>query len=152
MFGFRRTFFNDPVFASFRQMGRLVDQMDRYLAQSQENTLHAGSGFPLVDVWTGQDGAILSAEIPGVAAEDLEVTVLGDTLTIRGKRPAPELGEREGYVRQERFTGEFVRTVQLPFAVDPEQVKAEHKNGVLTVQLTRPAADRPRRIAIGDLS
>jgi len=152
MFGFRRTLFNDPIFTSVRQMGRLFDEMDRYLGRSQDNTLHAGSGFPLVDVWTGQEGAILSAEIPGVATEDLEVTVLGDTLTIRGKRPVPELAEREGYVRQERFTGEFVRTVQLPFPVDPEQVKAEHKNGVLTVHLTRPAEDRPRRIAIGDMS
>jgi len=149
MFGFRRNFYSDPIFKSFRNMGRIFDEMDRYLGQTQDNTLHAGSGFPLVDVWTSQEGAVVTAEIPGVAPEDLDVSVLADTLTIRGKRAQPELDEREGYVRQERFTGEFVRTVQLPFPVNPDQVKATHKHGVLTIELTRPAEDRPRRITIG---
>ena len=148
MFGYRRSLINDPFFKSFRRMGRLFDEMGRHLGH--DNSLHAAGGFPLVDVWTSQEGAVVNAEIPGVATDDLDVSVLGNTLTIRGKRPHPELDEGENYARQERQTGEFVRTVELPFPVDPEQVDAEHRHGVLTIKLTRPAEDRPRRISIGN--
>jgi len=148
MFGYRRNFYSDPFFKTFRHVGRLFGEMDRYLGQAQDNSLHAGSGFPLVDVWTSQEGAIVIAEIPGVATEDLDVSVLADTLTIRGKREQPVLDEGEDYVRQERFTGEFVRAVQLPFRVNPDQVEASHHNGVLTIKLTRPAEDLPRRITV----
>ena len=150
MFGYRRSLFNDPFFKSFRRMGQLFSEMDRHLGKSRDTGLHAGKGFPQVDVWTSQEGVVVNAEIPGVATEDLDVSVLGDTLTIRGKRPDPELGEDEGFVRRERFEGEFVRTLQLPFPVNPDQVDAEHRHGVLTIKLARPESDKPRRIAIGN--
>ena len=147
---FRKRVFSDPFFKSFRRMGRIFDEMDHYLHQGHDHGLHQGTDFPLVDIWSGQEGVVLTAEIPGAEAEDLDVTVLGDTLTIRGKREPAELGEREGYVRQERFTGEFVRTVQLPYATDPEKMDAEYRHGVLTIRLTRPEADKPQRITIGN--
>ena len=150
MFGYRRSLINDPFFKYFRQMGRLFGEMDRHLGRSRDTGLHAGKGFPLVDVWTSQEGVVVTAEIPGVATEGLDVSVLGDTLTIRGSRPDPHPAAGYDHGRHERFEGEFVRTLQLPFPVNPDKVDAAHRHGVLTIELARPESDKPRRITIGN--
>jgi HSP20 family protein len=104
--------------------------------------------YPAVNVWTGEDGAILTAELPGVNADDLDISVVNDTITISGKREAPEVADEVKYILQERGYGNFNRSVQLPFPVEPEQVDAKFQKGVLRVELPRAEQDRPRKISV----
>lgn len=104
--------------------------------------------FPPINIWRGPDGIIVTAEIPGVSLDAVDLTVHQNTLTIKGRRE-PEAKEPEAsFHRRERTFGSFSRTIALPFNVDPEQVKAAAQNGILTVKLPRPESDKPRKIKI----
>lgn len=130
------------------EMGRLQREAD------QPSTHHAGKftaeagEFPAVNIWTGDDRAVLTAEIPGVDPKAIELTVRNDTITIRGDREAEKVKDGETYLRQERGAGRFVRSFALPFSVESEDVSAEYKNGILQVALPRAEADKPKRVAI----
>jgi len=107
-----------------------------------------GEEFPRVNVWANDTEAILTAELPGVEADDMDISVEGDILTIRGTRKPESLDERSTYHRRERETGDFVRSVQLPFAPERDKVTAEFKNGVLRIRAPRSEQEKPRRITV----
>jgi HSP20 family protein len=133
----------------FRELRRLQDDMDRLvggLAPGRADTAAAG-GFPSVNIYGGQDGIAVLAELPGVNKEDLQVSAQGDTLTLQGKR-SPVAGDASAYHRNERRSGTFTRSVQLPYRVDPSRIEAHLENGVLRLSLPRPEEDKPRRITI----
>jgi HSP20 family protein len=94
--------------------------------------------WPQIEAQTKEDGVHLRAIVPGFAIEDLELSVRGDELTLRGKRNAGAGVE----------PCEFERSWKLPFPVEAEKVKAIAKDGVLDVELPRAAADSPRRITV----
>jgi len=126
------------------------DEMRRI--QREVNRLFAGvapgfirRAFPAVNVWVGRDKAVVTAELPGVDAAAISITVTGDTLSLSGERPADE---GQAFVRQERLVGAFSRTVQLPFRVEPDQVEAAYARGVLTITLPRLETDKPKQIAV----
>ena len=112
------------------------------------NRVFRTSEYPAVNLWTGADDVLLTAEIPGVGVDDLDISVQGDMVTLRGSRKAEQLHEGESYHRQERGSGDFVRTVQLPYEVDGNAVEAELSAGVLRLRLPRAAATKPKKIAI----
>ena len=104
--------------------------------------------FPMMNLWTGPDGAILAAQVPGVSPDELEITIRGDTITLRGNRP-PEVSKEGAVVqRQERMHGPFERSVVLPFRVDADKASAKFDRGVVTLNLPRPESDKPRRIQV----
>ena len=104
--------------------------------------------FPPVNVWRGPEGVIITAEIPGVKLDAVDVTVHQNTLTLKGSR-SPEAPDGEtGWHRRERSYGPFSRVIELPFAVDADGVKASVHNGVLSIELPRPESDKPRKITI----
>jgi HSP20 family protein len=123
-------------------------------AQDQMNRLFAGVGpalsdeFPLVNVWTNPEGAVVMAQIPGVSTDQLEVTVHQDIVTLRGKRDPEPMDDDVIVHRQERPYGPFVRSVVMPFRVDAEKVSASFSRGVLTLQAPRPESDKPRQVKI----
>jgi HSP20 family protein len=94
--------------------------------------------WPQVTAKTSETGVQLRALVPGFAIEDLELTVRGDELTLRGKRKSEAAHEQS----------EFERSWKLPFPIEAEKVKAIAKDGVLDVELPRAAADSPRRIQV----
>ena len=104
--------------------------------------------FPAMNVWTNSDGAVIMAELPGVNPEDIDISVVGETLTLTGFRPQEELKEGEKYHRRERAYGRFTRTFQLPFPVEADKVEAVFDKGVLHISLPRAEADKPKKIAI----
>ena len=103
--------------------------------------------FPLLNLWTNPDGAIIKAEVPGVSADDLEISIRRDTVTLRGTRKG-EPTEDAVVLRQERVTGSFARNMVLPFRVDAEKASAKFDHGVVTLTLPRPEEDKPHRISI----
>jgi len=104
--------------------------------------------FPAINVWANDEKQIVTAELPGIVLEDLEINVMGETLTISGQRQAPELPEGARYHRQECGFGKFTRSISLLYPVDVEKVEATLENGVLRVVLPRAEQDKPRKIAV----
>ena len=103
--------------------------------------------FPLLNLWTNPDGAIVAAEVPGVSPDDLEISIRRDTVTLRGTRKGEPM-EDAVVLRQERMTGSFARNMVLPFRVDAEKASAKFDRGVVTLTLPRPEEDKPHRISI----
>lgn len=100
-----------------------------------------------VNVWETEEAWLLEAELPGVAPENLDVSVLNDELTITVRRPEVE-EDGATYFRRERPRGDSSRTIQLPSAIDAEGVKADLKHGVLTLTLPKSEAARRRKIQV----
>jgi HSP20 family protein len=133
----------DPV----AQMRRMQADMNRLFGDIR---LSPWTEFPPIDLWTNPDGAILTAAVPGIAADDLEIAVHRDTVTLRGNRKLePEAeGDNVTPLREERTHGPFVRTIKLPFRVDADKAAARFERGILTLTLPRPEADKPHKIKI----
>ncbi len=100
---------------------------------------------PLLDLRVTEDGLELVAELPGFKAEDVELTIHREVLTLKGHREEPEA---KRYFLRERPTGEFERSLRLPFPVDEAGVQASFENGLLTAKLPPRAEDQPRRIEL----
>jgi HSP20 family protein len=122
----------DRVQAEFERMGAAL-----------ENTQS-----PAIDVWSEGDDLRLRALLPGVQPEQLEISVEGDALTLRGTRAEPGAGADDRWIRKERASGAFVRWLQLPFEVQADSVKARLANGVLEMELPRAETAKPRRILV----
>ena len=130
----------------WRELERFQEDVNRLFATGARETFAPGA--PRVNVWAGEEGARVTAMLPGVSPESLDVSVLGERLTLRGKRAPEQLKEGEAYHRRERTDGEFTRVVELPFRVDSQKVVATYTRGVLEVFLPRSPEDKPRRIAV----
>lgn len=130
----------------FTDMRRLQAQMNRLFEDT--GSLRTARVYPPVNVWLGENSVVVAAELPGLSQDDIGLTVQDDTLTIRGERLAAADDNQVAWHRRERPIGSFARTVELPFRVDPDKVKARFLNGMLAIEMQRPEQDRPRRIAI----
>jgi HSP20 family protein len=128
-----------------RQMHQAQQDMNRLLGSLR---LAAPPEFPLMNIWTGAEGAVVTAEIPGVVPEELDIAVHQNTVALRGSRAAEPLAEGAVVHRQERVTGAFARNVVLPFRVDGDRASARFSQGVLRLELPRPAADKPHKITV----
>lgn len=104
--------------------------------------------FPPLNVWSSEEGVVVDAELPGAEAKDVDVSVTGNVLTLRGKVGDAEPAEGETLHRRERAAGKFARTLQLPFRANASGVKAAYKNGILRITVPRAEEDKPRKIAI----
>ena len=139
-----RTFRTPSV---LREMDRLQREMNRLFAQSPSRLTSAPS-YPAINVWTKEDGQYVSAEMPGIRVEDIDISVNGDVLTISGERNPDAVPDEVHFHRKERGFGKFSRTIQLPFAVDTGKVEANFKDGVLNITLPRIEAELPKKIAV----
>jgi HSP20 family protein len=139
----------------FNELESLQDDVNRLFGGrargAGEGNGHAWrrrTSYPPMNVWSSEEGLIIDAELPGVDPKDVEISVLGDQLTLHGKVNVAEPPEGENYHRRERPSGEFSRTLQLPFRADPESVKANYTNGVLRLTVPRAEDEKPRKITI----
>ncbi len=104
---------------------------------------------PPVDVLETEDELVLKADVPDVSLNDIHIEIEQGTLTIKGERKFEKVeGKGAGYHRIERSYGEFVRYFQVPDTVDTGRVKADYRNGVLTVTLPKKEAAKPRTIKV----
>ena len=103
--------------------------------------------YPAMNVWVNNDGAVVTAELPGVDPADIDISVVQSTLTVSGNRQREE-EEGKSYHRRERSCGSFTRSFELPFEVEAEGVDATLEKGVLNITLPRAEADKPKKISI----
>jgi HSP20 family protein len=120
----------------FRDLERLVDELTGSFQRPFPSAADRAGEVPL-NVWANDQVVVVTAEAPGVDPASIAVNVLGDAVTISGKRPAGTHGETT-----------FSRTVHLPFRVDADRTEARCTDGVLTMALHRPDAERPRTITV----
>ena len=130
----------------FQQMWRAQSDLSRAIGSLRFAPTQ--TDYPLINVWANAEQAILSAEVPGVDPETLDISVHQDTVTLRGTREPEPLSEGDVVHRSERATGPFTRSFTLPFHLDPDGVKATFKHGILMLELPRPEAERPKRIKV----
>lgn len=146
-------FERDP-WSIFDELESLQQNLDRALWDMGGAQRAPGSSrrrrmaFPPLNVWSSEHGIVVDAELPGVDANAIDISVTGDELTIKGKVNACEPAREDTYHRRERPAGEFSRTLQLPFRADGNGVKAAYKNGLLRVTVPRAEEEKPRKIAI----
>ena len=137
-----------PPFATltrspFDDVRQLETAFDRLLGAAGPA---ASKVWPPVNLWADEQRIVASIDLPGVSRDAIDVSVEGDTLSIRGERPARD--DNGTVLLAERPTGRFARTIRLPTRVDPDNVEARYQGGVLVVEMQRPQSDQPRRIAI----
>lgn len=134
-----------------QRLGQLRDEMDRlmsgFLGWFPTGSPSAVRGQPAVNLWEDGDALFAEMEVPGVKSDQIEVSVVGDELSLAVRR---EDVAQEGvtYHRRERGVGSFTRVVRLPADVDADNVAAELRNGVLTVTLPKAESAKPRKIQV----
>jgi HSP20 family protein len=137
--------FSRLSFDPFVEMRRMQTEMNRLFSGFTSATTR---DFPPINVWLGEHSVVVTAELPGVTAGDVNLSLQEDVLTLAGKREAKTQQANVNWQRRERAYGTFSRVVQLPFRVDPDKVQARYNNGMLEVELERLEADRPKKIEI----
>ena len=133
----------------FRDLHRMQDEMnrlfdDRLLPQSGESV----GWTPRVDIFEDGEGVQLRFELAGVEPKDVDIRFENGVLTLRGERKLERQDKREGYHRVELSYGTFTRSFSLPTTVDAERIRAEAKNGVLTVALPKKPEAKPKSIQV----
>lgn len=132
------------------EVGRLRQEMDKLFSglMDQQGQTYQSGVFPPINVYE-QDGTyVLTAELPGVSGADLDISVQGKTVNIKGERKAPAPADNVKYHRREREFASFSRAVGLPDELDADKVEAQLKNGVLTLALPKAASAQPRKIQV----
>lgn len=145
----------DPIVSLQRGMNRLFEDMFRTAGmpapgrESQEG----GMLMPQINVSETDEEIRITAEMPGVAEKDVDVTLDDDVLTIRGEKRMEKKDDRENYHFVERSFGRFTRSLRLPQSINRDEVQANVENGVLTVVLRKnPAEEKVRHIPVGSKS
>jgi HSP20 family protein len=103
---------------------------------------------PAVDLIETDDEYLVVADLPGIEKKDLEVTVTGSLLAIKGDKKGEQESERKRIFRKETWIGSFKRTIDLPAEIDPAKVVAELKDGILTVRVAKREEARARQISV----
>jgi HSP20 family protein len=131
-------------------MDRIRREIDRIFSETFGRFFQRDySGvFPPVNLYETPNHYILTAEMPGVALSDVEITATEDSVTIHGERKSEDGGERASYHRRERGSGRFRRIVTLPDRIDPDRVDATLKNGILTLKLAKAEEVKPKKIEV----
>ena len=132
----------------FRDLARLQDEMTRMFDDRLYRAGESVGWTPACDIYEDEEGVALRFELAGVDPKDVDVRFENGVLTVKGERKLEEEEKRENYHRVERSFGTFTRSFSLPGSVDAEKIKAETKNGVLTVTLPKRAEAKPRPIQV----
>lgn len=136
-----------------REIVSLRDAMDRLFndAFTRPWSLTSGglrAGLPPVDMWQDDNSVFIKASLPGLKANDVQISITGDMLTLRGEYKQDEERKDESYHMREHAFGSFERSLLLPAPVEADQAKAEFEDGVLTITLPKSAQARPKTITV----
>lgn len=136
-----------PDVVSLREaMDRLFE--DSFIRPSMWSGLPNGQIAVPVDLWEDQNSYHLRADLPGLTAEDIDINVTADSVSIAGEMKGQSDVTGDGWLRQERRVGKFQRAFSLPTQLDSNKVEATFENGVLTLVLAKAEAVRPKQIKI----
>jgi HSP20 family protein len=137
---------------NFGRLTSLRDEIDRLfeapLAELARGSQLLSGWTPALDIFEDKDNVIVKAELPGMKREEIEVSLHDGSLSISGERKSESKHEDAEVYRSERFVGRFQRTVSLPTPVAADKVKAQYKDGILTVTLPKTEEAKPKQIEV----
>lgn len=143
---------NITRFDPFREMVTLRQAMDRLFEDSFVSPVAWRTtnrdGMPAIDVHQTPDEVVISAALPGLKPEDVEITITGQTLSIRGEFKEDAAIDRDMYLYRERRYGAFHRQLQLPVRVQGDRSTATFEDGVLTLSIPKAEEVKPRQIQV----
>ena len=132
----------DPFF-NMRRMQREMNRVFDDFGRTRRST-----AYPPVNFWAGSDSIVMTAELPGLSQDEIELNVKDTMISIRGSYPDIDADDDAVWTRRERPKGSFSRSIELPFRIDADKIDARFENGVLTVEMPRPEDDKPKRIKV----
>ena len=132
------------LWPTFGRLAGLQDELDRLFESPMTGWA------PALDVHEDKEGFSIRVELPGMKREDIEVTLQDGALVISGERKAEQVSEETTVHRQERYYGKFTRALTLPAAVAGDKVKAQYKDGILTVTLPKAEEAKPKAITVSE--
>lgn len=135
------------AFEELERMRRQLDELSGGFERRPYRVLGAGV-FPLINLTEDKDNYYVRAELPGLKANEIGISVTANNLSISGERKIASEGENVRYHRREREAGTFSRVVGLPGEVDADKVEANHVNGILTVVIPKVEAAKPKQITV----
>jgi len=144
----------ETVSNPFRQLETLQSDLGRFFDfpllgwSGQAPDLFDGTLNPAIDVYDEKNNYVVKADLPGLSKEDIDVSVVEDTLVIRGEKKHERKTESKNFLREERYFGTFQRAVALPSSVDVDHIKAAYNNGVLELILPKKEDAKPKRIDV----
>lgn len=141
-----RPAFRNP-WAEFERIRQGLDELSRTYVDKGKTQSRANV-YPALNIYEETDRLIVTAELPGVKAQELELSIEGETLTIQGKRNNKQSEPGISYHRREIESGSFSRAITLPVKVNAEQIGAKLSNGILTITLMKASAVTPRQIKV----
>lgn len=140
---------NMRLYEPVSMLNRLQGEIGSLFGHALDDVSSAASAWsPAVDIKEEDNRYLITADLPGVKAEDVNITLEQGVLTIEGSRASETSEERQGYRRVERYRGQFARHFALPDTADSEQVDATLKDGVLEVVILKKESSKPRRIEV----
>jgi len=137
----------------FRDLMTLREKMNRlfeeaFITRGEEKELVSGTWTPSVDIYETENALILSAEVPGIVEDDIEIKIENNTLTLHGERKFEKETKEENFHRIERAYGSFHRSFTLPNYIDQDKIKAEHENGILKITMPKKTEMKPRKVKV----
>lgn len=138
----------------FQDLTSLQDRMNRIFEQTlsrfrgDREGLIAGAWAPAVDIYETPDAVVLKAELPGLSANDIDIQVRDNVLTLKGERRLEKEVKEENYLRMERVYGSFQRAFALPAVIQADKIRAVFKDGVLEVNIPKAEEAKPKQIKV----
>ncbi|HET7152684.1 MAG TPA: Hsp20/alpha crystallin family protein [Candidatus Kapabacteria bacterium] len=132
-----------------RELDHVSNVMRRFFEDEGLPSFGIGSFVPKVDLSEDEKNVYVHAELPGLAKEDVKVTVSDENvLTIRGEKKREEKTEKKNYYRVERSFGEFVRSIPLPAEVKGDAIEAKYQDGILNITLPKVEPTKPKEVEV----
>jgi HSP20 family protein len=147
-----RRFLDVPTWrfrSPFEELHRMRQQLDRLFEDAATPQQAVGAGvFPLINLTEDKNRYFIRAELPGVKGDDIDIQVTANNLSISGERKIAAEEEGARFHRREREAGSFSRMIGLPGDIDPDKVDAKLENGILTVEVSKAEAAKPKQITV----
>jgi len=137
----------------FKDLVTLREKMNRlfeetFTGRGEEKDLISGTWTPSVDIYETENALVLTAEVPGIKGDDIEIKIEDNTLILQGQRKFEKETKEENYHRIERSYGSFYRSFTLPNSVDQDKIQAEHENGILKITMPKKPELKPKKVKV----
>jgi HSP20 family protein len=137
----------------FKDLVTLREKMNRlfeeaFTGRGEEKDLVSGTWTPSVDIYETENSLVLTAEVPGIKEDDVEIKIEDNTLILQGERKFEKETKEESYHRIERSYGSFYRSFTLPSSIDQDKIQAEHENGVLRITMPKKPEMKPKKVKV----
>ena len=129
----------------WRELERIRREMDSLFDTGSGS---GKTGYPPVNVYDTGNDVLVQAELPGMTKEDIQITYAEGNLTLTGKRKPTMEGDKYTLIRNERSTGEFEKSLNIPYPIVQDNISADFKNGVLTITLPKAEEAKPKKIEV----